>query len=406
MNTELLHIIDSKEFKEYLNHEFKYKPYEHKNGCLFLLFISIVFHTIVMSSLFSDELGILFIVLIYICSFPNSLVILFIIYFILSPFTDKIELKIRNRSKPYQRLQYLKKKCDPIEKKLISQIEDYIGNDSANLLEKTKDPHFATNAKQQFIDNYSQLNKLYVEFYPHNHLSNYLKESKLEIDGFYEAKAEFHSDSAQIPEENINKVKKYNSNEENSKLKLSPKIENIGKKLALSLKKMQKSSSSEDDFVLEPKLTKGRIVPVRNIDWKKLNNLKHDIGLVGEELALEYERSKFIRLGLYELVSKIEHVSKTKGDGLGYDILSFDAKSNPIYIEVKTTIGGKKNEIIFTNNELVQMKKLADSYSLYRVYSLDIKERTCQIEIFEGYTSIIEYFSFSTSTGLCCMNIL
>lgn len=95
-----------------------------------------------------------------------------------------------------------------------------------------------------------------------------------------------------------------------------------------------------------------------------------------------FEKNKLIELELYELIHKIEHVSITKGDGLGYDIVSFDSTGKQIYIEVKTTTKKLESNFFFTRNEIAQMNRLKDAYCLYRVYDLDIENNTGQIEIF------------------------
>lgn len=46
------------------------------------------------------------------------------------------------------------------------------------------------------------------------------------------------------------------------------------------------------------------------------------------------ENKKLQRLNLKKVA---EHVAITQGDGLGYDIKSYDENGNEIYIEVKTT---------------------------------------------------------------------
>ena len=66
-------------------------------------------------------------------------------------------------------------------------------------------------------------------------------------------------------------------------------------------------------------------------------------------------------------------VSRDKGDGLGFDILSYDAEGNEMYIEVKTTLGTEDSSFFISANELEKSKLYAENYYLYRVYEFDMK---------------------------------
>lgn len=92
------------------------------------------------------------------------------------------------------------------------------------------------------------------------------------------------------------------------------------------------------------------------------------LGLAGEEFVLQYEHWKLISLGKNHLADKVEHVSKTIGDGLGYDILSFDPSGKEKFIEVKTTSFGKDTPFFVTNRELSFSEVAADHFHLTRVF--------------------------------------
>ncbi len=107
----------------------------------------------------------------------------------------------------------------------------------------------------------------------------------------------------------------------------------------------------------------------------------------------QYEQAKLKRLELGHLVEKIEHSSKVVGDGLGYDIKSFNRQGKPVYIEVKTTKGEFWSNLIFTRNELDFAKQNSQQFLLYRVYNFD--EETGSGELYIGSYEVIEtYFSF------------
>jgi len=100
------------------------------------------------------------------------------------------------------------------------------------------------------------------------------------------------------------------------------------------------------------------------------NNVKNKrIGDLGEIFVYKQEKKYLEENGEQNLAKKIEHVAKTKGDGLGYDILSYDLNGDPKYIEVKTTKGNKNSTFFITRNELEKSKIKKDNYFLYRVYN-------------------------------------
>lgn len=92
------------------------------------------------------------------------------------------------------------------------------------------------------------------------------------------------------------------------------------------------------------------------------------IGDLGEIWVLKREIEYLKKEGKPELASKVRHVAKEQGDGLGYDILSFDLNGLEKYIEVKTTKGKKNSTFFVTRNELEKSKLEGEKYFLYRVY--------------------------------------
>ena len=73
-------------------------------------------------------------------------------------------------------------------------------------------------------------------------------------------------------------------------------------------------------------------------------------------------------LGKSLLANKVEHVSKTKGDGLGFDIHSFEANGQERFIEVKTTAFGKETPFFLTRGEVAFAKEHDDQFQLYRLF--------------------------------------
>lgn len=107
----------------------------------------------------------------------------------------------------------------------------------------------------------------------------------------------------------------------------------------------------------------------KKIDFDHIQKMKKFWGDTGEEWVEQIEKLKLEKYGRYDLAAKVEQVSKTKGDGLGYDILSFDNNGNKMFIEVKTTTDkSKNNKFQISINELNASKHYGNKYYIYRVY--------------------------------------
>jgi len=93
------------------------------------------------------------------------------------------------------------------------------------------------------------------------------------------------------------------------------------------------------------------------------------LGLAGEEFVLNYEHHRLYTLGQHTLADKVEHASKTKGDGLGFDILSFEANGQERFIEVKTTAFGKETPFFISRGEVGFSESHQNEYQLYRLFN-------------------------------------
>src|SRR5690606_13535521 len=92
------------------------------------------------------------------------------------------------------------------------------------------------------------------------------------------------------------------------------------------------------------------------------------IGNLGELLVMQYEQEK---LKSFNSKKTPEHKSKSEGDGLGYDILSYDENDNEIYIEVKTTTKNSSTPFFITRSELIKSRQDSKVFFLYRLYEFD-----------------------------------
>lgn len=111
------------------------------------------------------------------------------------------------------------------------------------------------------------------------------------------------------------------------------------------------------------------------------------LGMQGEEYVLEYEKSKL--KGLVDkdgrnLSDLVEHTSRVQGDGVGYDILSYDKNGESIFIEVKTTNCGIETPFYITENELMFAKKNINKYYIYRLYDFNQNNNKNQAYCIKG----------------------
>jgi hypothetical protein len=114
----------------------------------------------------------------------------------------------------------------------------------------------------------------------------------------------------------------------------------------------------------EPLFTRA---PMRR-DYLKIEAGNASLGLAGEKLVLKFEHERLWRAGRRRLADRVEHVSQTRGDGLGFDILSFENDGRERYIEVKTTRFGEMTPFFVSRNEIRASEEARDQFQLCRVY--------------------------------------
>lgn len=106
---------------------------------------------------------------------------------------------------------------------------------------------------------------------------------------------------------------------------------------------------------------------------REANN--RSLGEAGESFVLDYEQRRLRALGRSRLSDRIEQVSKTKGDGLGYDILSFETSGEERFIEVKTTAFSNMTPFYVTRPELERSRQCAEQFRLYRIFDFRSRPR-------------------------------
>lgn len=103
------------------------------------------------------------------------------------------------------------------------------------------------------------------------------------------------------------------------------------------------------------------------------------LGKAGEEYAFESEKRRLYNLGRKDLSDSVSWIARDKGDGYGYDILSFDGTGKRAeqerWLEIKTTTGPKTTPFFITRNELSISEKRPDIFRLIRLYDFRRQKR-------------------------------
>jgi len=115
------------------------------------------------------------------------------------------------------------------------------------------------------------------------------------------------------------------------------------------------------------------------VNFNDSNKRAKHIGDLGELFVMLVEIDRLKNCNLSPI-----HISKSGGDGQGYDILSYDDNGNRIYIEVKTTQGPFNTPFYITVNELEKSKQEKNNFYLYRVFDFDPDKNTGKIRIYKG----------------------
>lgn len=126
----------------------------------------------------------------------------------------------------------------------------------------------------------------------------------------------------------------------------------------------------------QPRLEYAVPDPARGaVDYLRQEARNRSLGDAGEALIMDYERHRLERAGRGYLARNIEQVSKTVGDGAGYDIRSYDASGRDRFIEVKTTRYGRHTPFYISDGEVRFSNAHGESYQLYRVFGFRKRPR-------------------------------
>jgi hypothetical protein len=114
----------------------------------------------------------------------------------------------------------------------------------------------------------------------------------------------------------------------------------------------------------------------RHYDFAARDAANRKLGRAGEDFILRRERWYLTSCGRADLAARVDWIADREGDGLGYDIVSFDPKTGePVYIEVKTTNSGAEFPFYLSPNEVDASADYGARYRLYRVFNFSTEPK-------------------------------
>jgi len=112
------------------------------------------------------------------------------------------------------------------------------------------------------------------------------------------------------------------------------------------------------------------------IDFAERDAKNKMLGQLGEQFVFDFEKTRLNSIGRDDLSEKVLLASQTLGDGLGFDIISFDETTDSEkLLEVKATGLGKYFPFYVTDNEVRCSEDVPDQYHLFRVFDFSKNPR-------------------------------
>ncbi|KKN22243.1 hypothetical protein LCGC14_0917150 [marine sediment metagenome] len=114
----------------------------------------------------------------------------------------------------------------------------------------------------------------------------------------------------------------------------------------------------------------------KRIDFSERERRNRQLGESAEKFVLRMEKQRLIAENRPDLAAEVEWSSEKRGDGLGYDIRSFDALGDQErFLEVKATKSGKYQPFFISENERSFSIEFSEAFRLYRVYDFGLASR-------------------------------
>jgi hypothetical protein len=108
-------------------------------------------------------------------------------------------------------------------------------------------------------------------------------------------------------------------------------------------------------------------------DYLEREARNRSLGEAGELFIMNFEHWRLVQAGARKLAEKIDHTAKTQGDGLGYDIRSYELDGRERFIEVKTTAYDSATPFFVSANEVRFAKTREKQFRLYRLFNFRSK---------------------------------
>ena len=121
----------------------------------------------------------------------------------------------------------------------------------------------------------------------------------------------------------------------------------------------------------EPEPTSYPELPIEPVNFIDAHARYTEIGNLGEQIVIRYEKNRLKDLGRPDLAANIVQISLIDPPA-GYDILSYDEKGQPIKIEIKTTprSPGKNFSFHLSQNQKSTAEN-SDNYFIYLVFAAE-----------------------------------
>lgn len=114
----------------------------------------------------------------------------------------------------------------------------------------------------------------------------------------------------------------------------------------------------------------------RRIDFAERDAANRRLGRLGEQFVVRLEEERLRLAQRDDLARRVRWVADQDGDGLGYDVLSFDQNTEAErWIEVKTTRLGLYFPFYATATEVRCSEEAADRFHLHRVFEFASRPR-------------------------------
>jgi Domain of unknown function (DUF3883) len=117
----------------------------------------------------------------------------------------------------------------------------------------------------------------------------------------------------------------------------------------------------------------------RKFDAAGRDERNRALGRAGEERVLAHERAVLAGVGRDDLVRRVRWISQEDGDGVGYDIASYEPDGRPRLIEVKTTNGWERTPFHITRTELAVADERRAEWCLMRLWNFSREPKAFEL---------------------------